>query len=123
MKKTLKIDLGEISQLDAGLYWYRVSGTTTSLLSVIKDVCEAASADFMVQLVGGDPDPVTGVCTTPPTIKIRVMPRQSSPTLGVLTSYINQAESSGILVNKLPDRYSSLSINKSPKLGKISCYI
>tara|TARA_R100000008_G_scaffold86088_1_gene77848 strand:- start:1663 stop:5052 length:3390 start_codon:yes stop_codon:yes gene_type:complete len=95
-----KIDLSEISQLAGGLYWYRVSGTTTSLLAVIKDVCEAASADFMVQLVGGDPDPVTGVCTTPPTIKIRVIPRQSSPTLGVLTSYINQAESSGILVNK-----------------------
>ena len=97
---SFKIDLSEISQLAGGLYWYRVSGTTTSLLAVIKDVCEAASADFMVQLVGGNPDPVTGVCTTPPTIKIRVMPRQASPTLGVLTSYINQAESSGILVNK-----------------------
>jgi hypothetical protein len=97
---SFKIDLSELSQLASGLYWYRVSGTHSSILSVIRDVCEAASADFMVQLVDGSPDPVTGLCTSNPTIKIRVMPRHSKPSIGVLTSYVNAAENTGILVNK-----------------------
>ena len=47
---SFKIDLSELSQLASGLYWYRVSGTHSSILSVIRDVCEAASADFMVAI-------------------------------------------------------------------------
>ena len=94
------IDLSELSQLAAGLYWYRVAGTHATILSVIRDICDAASADFVVDMIGGDPNPDSGICTTPPTIKIKVLPRHVAPTLGVLTSYVNQAESDGILVNK-----------------------
>ena len=95
-----KIDLSEIVQLAGGLYWYRVAGTHATILSVIRDVCEAGSADFVVDLIGGDPDAATGICTTPPTIKIKVLPRHVAPTLGILSSYVNQAEAGGLLVNK-----------------------
>jgi hypothetical protein len=94
------IDLTELSQLAGGLYWYRVSGTHASILSVIQDVCEAASADFMVQMVGGNPDSVTGLCIDPPTIKIRVMPRHSTPSLGILKAYVDTAEADGKLISK-----------------------
>jgi hypothetical protein len=95
-----KIDLTELVQLAGGLYWYRVAGTHATILSVIRDICEAASADFMVDLVGGTPDAATGICTDSPTIKIKVLPRHTAPTLGVLSAYVNQAEADGILVSK-----------------------
>jgi len=84
------IDLSEIPITPT--YW-RLSGSNTSLLDVITQVCEDAGYDYYIELI-----PVRGVSSlvapsgTAKFIKIRTVKRLLQPVLGQLANFIDSSE-------------------------------
>lgn len=96
---TYKVDLSNLPQLDSN---YRIGGSDQlTLMGFISEICEAASHDFFIDL---DANLV---------IRINTISRQSQPTPGALTTYINSvAPTLGIVSSEAGVEFRNETCNK-----------
>jgi len=78
----------DLSQMPPVPTYYRIPGTSISLLRVIEQVCKDASCEFFVDFIPG-----TAI------IRIRTVNLRLPPNLSVLANFIDQQTLSGICIN------------------------
>ncbi len=77
------VDLSEIPFAPA---YYRISGTSISLLDLINTVCEDAGADYYIELL-----PVRMGSSIMKIIKVRIVLRSSQPQVGRIAEFVENA--------------------------------
>lgn len=85
-----------------GAEYYRIKGPVQSLNGVLSDITEAIQVDYFVDVTEDpprDPEFNGGGIIEEPILRVRIADKQSQPSLGVISAYVEDGKATGRLVS------------------------